>query len=202
FWGNWNLAQRRCLKFLWIWSFSYFLIISIPVVKLEWYDAPLFPIMALLAAFSVYWLIQRFQSIQLARWLKVLFTIAFLAGIYSNALEKTLAYLTTEPLLHEQEYAGTFMKKLAKNQPDLNQYTIVFEPQFPEHLDQAKFYQKALNFEHGYHIDLQESLDKITVKDTILTCQTEKIDSIGLLFDYQILAEDGRCKLLYLKGEL
>lgn len=199
-WKAWSLAQRRGITLLWIWCVAYFLTISIPVVKLEWYDAPLFPMMALLAAFTVDWLVQRLQFLPVAKWLKAFFTLAFLVGIFSKALEKTVTYVVAMPILHEQEYAGAFMKELANKAPQFNHYTLIFEPAFPEHLDQAKFYQKALTIERAYEIDLQASLVDVSVKDTVLTCQVEKIAAIALLFDYQILAEDDHCKLLYLKG--
>lgn len=199
-WKNWTLSQRRCIKLLWVWCLAYFLMISTPAVKLEWYDAPLFPMMALLAAFTVDWLVQRLQFLPVSKALKILFTLAFLVGIFSNALEKTLIYVKSQPALHEQEYAGAFMKSLVEKQIDLKAYTIIFEPPYPEHLDQAKFYQKAFNLEQGYTIDLEESLENISVRDTILTCQVEKLDSIAIMFDFQILAEDEHCKVLYLES--
>ncbi|MEI6123896.1 MAG: glycosyltransferase family 39 protein, partial [Bacteroidota bacterium] len=54
--------EKKILLMTTILLVSYFLVISISVTKLQWYDMPLFPFMALIAAYPIYFIINWFLN--------------------------------------------------------------------------------------------------------------------------------------------
>ena len=65
--SNTEKKQRTILHSLLAMVLSYLIIVMISVTKLEWYDMPLFPYLAVVSAYPIYWMLQkvRFNEIEL-----------------------------------------------------------------------------------------------------------------------------------------
>ncbi len=191
---NLNDRLKKFIIYALIWSISYFLIISFPVVKLEWYNAPLYPIFSLLVGLVIFFFIRIAQE-KGGRLLQLV-GILVIVLIYINPLKNSINSITHTPKLLPQEMAGNFMRILHENNPEYNDYTVIQQVKWIEHQDQTKFYQKAYNYESDYRLKIKQYLSEISVRDIILTCQKNKMDSINYSFNVSILKEDDNCKLL------
>ena len=201
---NWPVKPkvRQFILFGLLWSLGYFLIISTPIVKLSWYDAPLYPVFSLITAVvlvSIIQIIQRFDLPGLIKWILI---IGLLFPVYYGPIARTYKKLVTIPELKEQEKPGDFMRRLEKEDSPYRSFTVIYSPPylFDEHLDQIRFYQKKLNLERNYRIDIQKNLSNIGLADTILTCQQSKVDSLEALYEIKVLEKNESCGLLYLMG--
>lgn len=188
--------QKNFLKISIIWCISYFLMISFPTVKLDWYDAPLYPFLCLLFAFILFhfykYISNNFQVIY-----KVTF-ILLVIFVFLNPLKKSIANLLNyQYTMQPQEVTGNFIKQVNKFNKELKTYTVLQQEEYTEHYDQTKFYIKKYNFEEGYNIELADYISDNN-NDIILTCQEKKIDSLRTLFKTSTLFGSGKCQLIKL----
>lgn len=163
----------------------YLLFISIPVVKLEWYDAPIYPVASFIIGLSIW---------HFGKHLNVWFTIILLTLIfpYRSVLQfYTSQIYPTEPL----EKEGHFMNKLHLEQKFYKHYRVYMEVQTPEHLDQMRFYQKKLNWYEAAEIDHVDQVENLRSGDTLICCQPRSMQKIGEQFYLENIIENRDCKL-------
>jgi 4-amino-4-deoxy-L-arabinose transferase-like glycosyltransferase len=73
--------QSKLLKSVIFLILSYVLIISLSTTKLEWYDMPLFPYLAILSGFGLYWVIEKIERAN-AQWKVITLTLIFIYPYY------------------------------------------------------------------------------------------------------------------------
>lgn len=198
--SNERLIQKTTL-YLSIWCFSFFLVISYPPNKIEWYDAPLYPFLCLLIGIFVYELFKNINKVLANQYLKIGLQISLCAALFIYPYYRVVQRNFTEhQTIHELEREGLFVRTLTKNRSDIKAYTILMQTNHPHHLDAAKFYMKAANYEHGKNISLKKHLSEITPNETILVCQQNKQDSIKNLYHFAVVDKFKECQLIELKG--
>ncbi len=172
-----GILTAFCLLFL--------LFISIPVVKLEWYDAPVYPFASMLLGIAIWKYARKWYL-----WLLVLLLI--LVFPYRSVLTFYRSHTyPSEPLERE----GHFMRDLTEIRPEIKKYDVFMQVLTPEHLDQMHWYQKKLNWFEGHSVAHVDSLDKIRPGYPVLCCQeTGKKDLEGN-FSYRVLEENQDCRL-------
>lgn len=123
-----NRERKILISCLVISIVSYFLLISIPRVKLEWYDAPLFPLLAILTGLSFMetgkFLINKiFKKWNSTMQELLLFTvaIAFLIHPYNVILKNTAI---PENYIYPLEAEGAYLKHLNTSNPSIKNITI------------------------------------------------------------------------------
>ena len=180
--------QNKNLLLLLLGNVCIFLIfISIPSVKLLWYDAHVYPILTFAIGLSAAHGLKGSFS-----WLAI-FTILIGASISGKMLIKEINQTNSkEPL----EYQGEMMKRLHTNYPLFNEYTVFMKVNTPEHLDQMRFYQKKYNWYNGYKISWADKITEIEQNDKILCCQPELIVEIENQFETAIIKKEEHCKLI------
>lgn len=110
----------------------YLLIISSAGTKLAWYDAPLYPLLAILAALPVYrifGLIAGYRSEKNRKWLNVLYPALFVVSLYYIPYQNII-HKVYKP--HEEEREDEFysishvLQRAVQGKNDLNNYFVCY----------------------------------------------------------------------------
>jgi len=158
-----------CLTFI----VSYGLLISIPIVKLDWYDAPLYPVMSLVAAVTLYYssrAIGNYLNIHPKKWvIDAILIPALVAFPYYQIYKSNLKYIPAEYLENE----GFAIRKIRKTNPEIKDYKVIMNVTHPEHIDAVNFYVIGYNHYYGYHMSILTDPDQIAVNDLIMCSNYE-----------------------------
>ncbi len=175
---------KRIFLYVCMITVGYFLFISIPPVKLAWYDAPLYPLFALLFGITAHAVITRLLEHQ-PKW-------APLAIVAASLVLCLPHYRTTWKNIHfdpaqtvDYEREGLIMRQLAETRPELLSYTVFIDKRKVEHLDQVKFYQKALAHDRQANILFKDKTNELTHGELVLVAQPRFMDSISVYFPVQ-----------------
>ena len=182
-----------------IWCLAYLLIISIPKVKLEWYDAPMYPFIALLLGIGIYNILLLNPGNKLLTYTKQTLTILLIGGALYNTIHKieTNNNRTPDPLERE----GSTIKELSISRPDEKKYDVIMLVNHRAHITQALFYANAYALSKGTNIHIVESIDQISIGNKYLLCQENTEQSIRNLFELEILFENNMgCKLILIQS--
>ncbi len=175
---------------LWLSLLVHFVMITFSVTKLSWYDAPLYPIAALMAGSAVQALAEEFPD-----WKKMIWIVLalLLAGFSVRALRDISQ---TGPASDDERYQP-FMEYLQQKRPDIKAYKVYCH----EYSGQTGFTARLLNDQHGYNISVAVYYpeERFARGDYILVCSAEKEERIQKEHVVEIAEENGGCKLLLLK---
>jgi 4-amino-4-deoxy-L-arabinose transferase-like glycosyltransferase len=184
-----NRFVQKMTVYLSCFILFFLLLISFPVVKLEWYDASFYPVSSFILGLAL-WNYGKHWTIWTAI---LLFAMLF---PYRSVLEFYHERIyPTEPLERE----GNFMRSLYHEKPTIRNYDVYMEVQTSEHLDQMFFYQKNLNWYKGYQIEYKESNDQIAKSDTVLCCQAKAIEKLQDNFKTLVIIQNRDCKLMVIE---
>ena len=158
-----KLTKQQLIRWTFI-SFGYLILISVPAVKLEWYDAPVYPFFALI--------------------------LGTVAGNLTNHLPAGLKYLWLIPVgfilwrkinfiqhditpRHPFEYEGAMLRET-----DVTPDTRVFMPvQTPEHRLQLDFYRKIKLEKNREEIEVLEIPEQIRSGNRVIISN----DNLGII---------------------
>lgn len=172
-----NNFVKKLTVFSFIYCLSYLLIISIPPVKLEWYDVPLYPFLSVLTAVFFFEIINRLKSAFPKR--KFLPTIPFIVFFaiatpaFISIIKKNKHPAFKEPLERE----GIALRNCITD-TSITSLRILMQVEHSEHYNQLNFYRERFSRERGFRPEIIYSIEKINLSDTILVCQSAKIDSL------------------------
>ncbi len=171
-------AIRRFFGWCWLIAAGYLAFISWPPVKLEWYDAPLYPFFALIFGLAVAeaagWLARKFQGVP--DW-AIAPGIALLLCWRSFLLvAEKIEYQPDEMADFERE--GVVINQLLQEHPDWLDYAVLKKVKHPEHLDQVKFYQKSFRQRFGVQMPVYTDFKEASVGQKVLVSQPDQIDSL------------------------
>jgi 4-amino-4-deoxy-L-arabinose transferase-like glycosyltransferase len=177
---------------------SYLGLISYPLVKLEWYDAPLYPMFALaigIAFINIFKFLDPYLKHNL---LKNSLGILAICIIFYQPYFKIIEQLNHREPKDALEKEGFYMRELSKKKPDIN-YTVLMKTNDVEHLDAAHFYIKAQNWYQAKNIKIIGDTLQIENGDTILCCQDKNLKYLNAHFKPQLLDSLNDCKLLIIR---
>lgn len=177
-------------------SVTYFLIISISQTKLNWYDAPLYPFMAInVACFLslIFKLLSEWELITKTlkpNLIPYIFLFLVMLTPYNNIISKT--YKPVEASNEKDFYEiSHFLKKSVKGKYQIDNYTLLYNG-YNAHLD---FYLIQLK-EKGIEVQLTDKQDFIKPGSQIIINQGEFLDDIQSKHSYQTIEEHGNIKLI------
>jgi 4-amino-4-deoxy-L-arabinose transferase-like glycosyltransferase len=177
--GFWFSKNKSVFVYLILIAGSFLLILS-KGTKNFWYDAPLFPLLAMLLALSVFVLFNRFIKTNI--WQTVLI-VAVVILPYKKAYETVLN--THEQYYDWETYGISYYLKSNELSKNINSNTSVlldnvygFEP----HL----YYVKKLKLERGIELE-RKRLHQIKANDTLLITHLSTYDSLAANFHVQTL---------------
>jgi 4-amino-4-deoxy-L-arabinose transferase-like glycosyltransferase len=163
---------------------GFFFVISISHTKLVWYDAPLYPYLAILAGISLDFLfkgVKNLISINKSVYfiLLILFCSVFFYYPYKEILKRNF-----QRTVYTEEKYGSLIKDTYKNKPQIKSYKILtpfFNPS-------ACFYARLYNLNYHYNIRICEINNQIpiNISDTIAFSHPAVWDKLNN-FHYSIL---------------
>ncbi|MFN4234420.1 MAG: ArnT family glycosyltransferase [Bacteroidia bacterium] len=129
---NKNIKINRITLFSFLMAITFFLVISIAQTKLEWYDVPLYPFLAILIAIFIFFV---FDLLQNLKWMNQKLTInvtpflfLFIIGTtpYQKILDKT--YKPKEYSWDKDFYEiSYFLKDAVKGKYELNNHYLLYD---------------------------------------------------------------------------
>ncbi len=156
--------KEQLLKWI-ILGFGYMLVITIPAVKLEWYDAPAYPFFAMILGIVIGTICLNIST----RWRALLLIPVCLI------LWRKLEFIKHDTAPRDAfEYEGAILR-----QAELTTSTKVFmKVATPEHQLQLDFYRKWVLEEKGLMIPVIDTVSQIEVGDQIIISQTGELAKI------------------------
>jgi len=139
-------------------ALSYFLIISFPAVKLEWYSAPLIPLLSIIAGLTIVvvirFLFEKINKLKGRYTISILLSIITIAILYNpyNNILKTIAFPPS--YIYPMEYEGLYLKQLSSIHPEIKKITVFKIEKNKELYDQVLFYKRILEQENIYQIKI------------------------------------------------
>ena len=170
-----NQKLRQLTIFLTICTLTFFLVISTAQTKLEWYDVPLYPLMALLTSIMINFLFDYLKSIeyfksQLAlNFIPFVFLFVVFVNPYAKIINKT--YKPQEYKWDAEFYdLGYFLRRILRNQYQLNNSHFLYEGYNAHNLFYLRLLNdKGINVKYKDYKFLQEG-------DTVIVQQPEVLE--------------------------
>ena len=166
--------------------FFYFLLISYPKVKLDWYDAPLYPLLALFLGISLFHVLS--ILIKNKKIKERVYVVLILAIATPNFIEIIKTKLNTGQQIEALEYEGYFLDKIGKMKVSNKKITIYNKEQDKEHNDHVVFYERAMQ-ELQYEIKYKVKPD-FDLLETVLVSQDNLKQKMDSLYQYKVLLQD------------
>lgn len=185
---NQNKTIRKFHLFLVINSISFFLIISFAQTKLEWYNIPLYPLLATIIGISFQTIIQRANQVinhkhhTISNFAFAILTVAVLYTPYQKVFNRWLNPKEFSWDISNYEFAYYLKSVISKTQ-NIENHTIVYD----DYLPNIEFYIHALN-EQGQKAE-RRSMEEIKVGDKIITFQAKVKEYIENKFTTTIVEQ-------------
>lgn len=184
---------------LWLCMSIHLLVISLSKTKLEWYDAAVFPLAAMIIAlaFRQIWLIvfpylPLRQNPILPTFVKILATALIFAIPYHTTI-KSIYYKKWE---YDTDIFAYQMKKLAIERPELKDYIIYCG----SYDGQVGFYTRFWNEKKAFDIKVAEywKEDIMQQGTYVLSCYREKIEKVKEEYKTETISTYEKCQVLHL----
>ena len=153
---------------------GFLMVITIPAVKLEWYDAPVYPWFALILGTVTGWALSHLP--QKARWAIVL-PAAFL---FWHKLEFISGDVQPR---HPFEFEGAMLRQIQGKEA----FKVYMKVEHPEHKLQLDFYQKSAFVQKGQSIEVVDTVSQLYPGDHVLISQAQGISDIAQHFNIDTL---------------
>jgi hypothetical protein len=189
--GMWSKMRRAPVILLTAQAIVIVGILSYPVVKLMWYDAPVYPLLALLCAIgfvAVWGYFERKAKISTAMssgLFAAVLLILFAIPVKSMYQRNADLYLPVDVMERE----GFFLRELRRTKPEFTQFKVLMLAQQNAHYTQVDFYVNAYNRYAGCDIAVMRDTLDVQAGDTIAVCQEEQIKWLHKHFEVEELAE-------------
>lgn len=189
---NPNNALRKMTILLMVFVSCYFLLISVPSVKLDWYDAPLFPFMAVLIALGMATLFMVLFKHRQVR--TVLLSVVLLSTIfpYRKIMAANKETLPADSL----EFEAYAIREIASEKPEIRQYKILKKVDHPEHLDAINFYIKKEKMQRSAKIEIVADPAEINAGDKVVCASPELEEKLKEKFTLKRLAVYDKCNFI------
>jgi 4-amino-4-deoxy-L-arabinose transferase-like glycosyltransferase len=187
-----NHVQKKIFLAALIYGFTFLLLISIPSVKLEHYDAQVYPFLSLVIAIALNGVYTYMKSK-----LKPDFVHAFtgLLALVYVCLFVRIINIQKHITLLPQEVEGSFAKNVFKDlRPKHSK--VLMTADHSEHFDQLNFYRKKFKSEFQSDLVIVARASQVTINDTVFVCQKSGKDALHHLFDVDTLKKENECLLV------
>lgn len=185
-----NKRINRITLFSFLMIICFFLVISTAQTKLEWYDVPLFPFLAILIAIFIYYvfdLLEKFKLINQTLSVNVApFIFLFFIGItpYQKILDKT--YKPKEYSWDKEFYEiGYFLKDAVKGKYDLNNQYLLYDGYNAQNL----FYLNILN-DKGTQISFKD-WKNLSPMDIVIAHQNHVKEYVEEHYKHEVVQKEG-----------
>lgn len=175
------------------------LVLSLARTKLAWYDAPLYPLLALQAAAGAWWAGQAVVREHRWRCRPVVLTGAILlavAGPYGACLAQLRDWHQRRFELAQLLYGGHLRAQMAQH-PELRTYALATDGTFN---DSPEFYRKAQMLQYGHRIARTNPSEAGTLPPgtVLVACGTAAARPWQHRYQYEVLVQTDSCVTLKL----
>ncbi len=151
-------------------ALGYLLVISIPPVKLEWYDAPVYPFFALILGAACGEVIRLLPG----RWKYLVLIPAFLL------IWRKMHFIQTDSIAkHAFEYEGSMLRQLK----DPRDVTVFMPVEYAEHRLQLDFYRKVFLDQKKIDVPVADQWDELKPGMQVLLRNSPWLDSLQYRFE-------------------
>ena len=171
---------------------TYLLIISFGQTKLEWYDAPIYPIAAIMIGLGLERCFEGIcQFMKFRPVLKYIMFALFVLLIFGSPYMRIIDKVYHPSDNWDQVQYGYYLKEMARVKPDLKKYTVS-DYGYNAHL---LFYAKVLNYNDQFDIKINLDNDlQFSNGELVVTCLQGRMPEIEQKYDCRILYSSDRCK--------
>jgi 4-amino-4-deoxy-L-arabinose transferase-like glycosyltransferase len=184
-----NKNRHNLYNYLLISSLSFFLFIS-TTSKAQWYDAPIFPLFAMMIALFIFnimdELLTRLQAKPLLGKLLV-FSLFILLFLYPGIKIMQKVRNSDEYYWDRERYALGYFLRDPVNMEKIRSEKVGIV--FSEYYAHLLFYVEAINEKEGNHNLSFRQLEKIEPNDLLLVSEKAIMDSIKNRFNYTLIEE-------------
>ncbi len=174
--------------YLFLLSITFWFVVSFSETKLESYDVPLYPLMALMIAIAIHFFYKLLDELNFSKnnlrynILPILFLFALFIRPYQNILDIT--YLPKDELWYQKKFEMTqYLKDASKGKEYINNQFLVQEGTNANNL----FYLRSLSLS-GKNIK-EKNFREISVNDVVFTDQKKIKDYITTTYNFTILRD-------------
>lgn len=187
---------RKATIYLTLFSIIYLLVISVPKVKLAWYDAPVYPFMSIIIAIGIQGMISKLIGHR-----SVLLKIPIVLLLFAFPYYEMVMKLSHISPIYPQDYEGAAINDIRKKHADIKSYVVFMEYQeeYIRHIDQGSFYIRSYNHFKGYDISLTLDARTIQSGERVLVCQAAAKEKLAAYFEADTIYHSQNCDLLLLK---
>jgi len=175
-----NVEYKRLVFYIFLICVIFLLCISIPATKLEWYDAPLYPLWAFGLAIMLYelyrWATKRVETNPIYPMLfPILLSLIVLFLVNRICVEE----LTANRVYQSQEQEAARLKSIDKKYQK-SSYTVFMDVEENKlhHFDAFNFYVKSMSIDKHVTVTLKRIMADVKPFDTLIVMQPVKIDSL------------------------
>lgn len=176
---------------------SYFIIISASKTKLEWYDVPIFPFIAVIITISIYYAFNYlfhqtfFEKSLSVNIVPLLFLFLVFASPYKKILDKTFAPKEPGIDFYRTSY---FLRDALHGKRDVDHSYFLYNGYNPHHW----FYIRTLQ-DKGVNIDYKD-WTKLEVNDKVIACQDDVKNYINEHYTSEVLGSEYQIFLYKITG--
>ena len=170
----------KSMTLILIWIVTFLLILSVPPNKLQWYEAPVYPFLAIVLGIGAV------ESIHLCRdkWNfnpRLAFSVVMLLLLVPayGMFQRNLDRKTPLDPLEREGYSLRALHSLEKVPADLK---VLMPVHTNAHRTQVDFYRVLLNRYHGYNIEILDSAGQVRKGHQVLCCIPAQVEAVHSAF--------------------
>lgn len=208
------LIKDKEIKEFFVFSFiciiSYFIIISSANTKITWYMAQIYPLSALIAGISIYFLfIELYKAIDSNKfYIKIAYLLSFVLAIflvtYYHRVKEIKNFVQTDTV-HMGETYDIYEDCLAKmrdSENSIKTFTVYHElsDSLMSWNPQLIFYRKLYNEIYGFNIGISYVPDVFKKGDVVLSNKNSAKDVLEKYYDYDVILTGRDSEFLKIEG--
>lgn len=189
-------SQKRNLFFFFLLIFAYLLVITSSVTKLLWYDMPLYPYMAIIAAYPLYILINNVSVLNKSFPLYTKYMIVVLVFLYPYVMSFNRSQANT---IENAERFAESLENYLHHKSQKNESVDGTKVLYGGWNGSLLFYKHKFA-EKQQHIELVTGINSIAPNDDVLVSNDSLDDLLQRRFDMQLLETRLSAKLYKVRG--
>ena len=191
---------RHAVVFLALFSISWLVVISSSQTKLEWYDAPIYPPLALLVGLSIAWLghaiVDTYFTTSLGQRLALASLLLSLAyAPYQTIVQQIIDERHSDYGTGTTSYIGRYLRRLHKEIPPIDSLYVIYPGGYDARLD---FYDIA--YQQQYHQKLtmvwHNTQNSLRPRNVVVVCDPAEEQQLDSLYQTLPLHSNETCHTL------
>jgi 4-amino-4-deoxy-L-arabinose transferase-like glycosyltransferase/uncharacterized surface protein with fasciclin (FAS1) repeats len=174
-----------------------FVIISLTKTKMQWYAAPLLPLLSMIVGAGLSDLYAHIGKALAVRSTSVRLVLGacFVAAVFLPPYARTVSSIRRETGDASALY-GDYMKKIARSADRPAAFAVLHQGMGPH----IYYYARRLGITDGIAIERIFSPTQLDAGEVVMTCQSGNVEWIGEHFDYEVLDTGRGCSMLRIRG--